>query len=161
MDLWVSIALVLVGFLAIFLELFVPAGGLVGLGGFISMVLGIIFAYMYQGNIAGTLLLIAAVIGTPVSLAIAFKVFPHTFVGKRLILSETQRQDTGYTASTGAKYAGLIGKEGVALSALRPSGTARIGNDKFSVVTEGAMIDPGARVKVVNVEGSRIVVRSC
>lgn len=159
MELWACILLVVAGFAAIFVEFFVPAGGLVGLAGLGSIITGIVFAYTDYGNIAGTALVILAVVGTPATLIIGFKIFPRTFMGRRLILSEAQRQDTGYTASTSEKYAGLLGREGVAVSPLRPVGTMKIDNDKFSVVTEGEMIEAGATVKVIAVEGSRIVVR--
>jgi membrane-bound serine protease (ClpP class) len=48
---------------------------------------------------------------------------------------------------------------GVALTQLRPSGTAKINGQRVDVVTEGALIERGTAVKVVVVEGARIVVR--
>ena len=159
MELWLCIVLVSVGFVAIFVEFFVPAGGLVGAAGLAAMVVGIVFAYRDQGNLAGTLLLLLAIIGVPLSLALGFKIFPHTFIGKRLILSQTQPPDQGYTASSSEKYEGLLGKEGIVISPLRPAGMVRIGSEKFSVVTEGDMAATGVAVKVIAVEGNRIVVR--
>jgi len=159
MELWLCIVLVSVGFVAIFVEFFVPAGGLVGVAGLAAMVVGIVFAYYDHGNLAGTLLLLLALAGTPISLAVGFKIFPHTFLGKRLILSQSQPQEQGYTASSSGKYKALLGKEGVVVSPLRPVGMARIDDEKYSVVTEGEMIEAGAAVKVTAVEGSRIVVR--
>jgi membrane-bound serine protease (ClpP class) len=43
---------------------------------------------------------------------------------------------------------------------LRPSGTANINGQRVDVVTEGGLIERGTAVKVVAVEGSRIVVRA-
>ncbi|HUU70782.1 MAG TPA: NfeD family protein [Planctomycetota bacterium] len=159
MELWLCIMLVGLGFVAIFVEFFVPAGGLVGFAGVAAMAVGIGFAYHDHGSIAGTLLLLLALVGTPASLVIGFKIFPHTFIGKRLILSQSQQPEQGYTASSSAKYEALLGKDGVTVSPLRPAGMVRIGSEKFSVVTEGEMIDTGKTVKVVAVEGNRIVVR--
>jgi membrane-bound serine protease (ClpP class) len=42
---------------------------------------------------------------------------------------------------------------------LRPSGNAAIGDRRVDVVTEGTMIDKGTPIRVVAVEGSRVVVR--
>ena len=51
------------------------------------------------------------------------------------------------------------GEAGVAESALRPSGRARIGGEQMDVVTEGGYVDEGTRVRVVEVRGNVIVVR--
>lgn len=158
MDLWVCIVLVVVGFVAIFLEIFVPAGGLIGLGGFICMIVAVVYGFIDHGVLAGTLMLMVTVLGTPIAVVMAFKVFPHTYVGKRLILKETQKRETGYTSYTSEKYADLLGAEGITLTTLRPSGMARIDNRKYSVVADGELIESGTKVKVIATEGSRIVV---
>ena len=54
----------------------------------------------------------------------------------------------------------LLNQIGKALTPLRPSGTAVIGGKRIDVVTEGPFIEPGTAVKVVAVEGMRVVVRS-
>jgi membrane-bound serine protease (ClpP class) len=43
---------------------------------------------------------------------------------------------------------------------LRPSGAAVINDKRVDVVTEGPFIDRGTPVRVVAVEGMRVVVRS-
>lgn len=53
----------------------------------------------------------------------------------------------------------LIGKEGTALTYLRPSGTAIFDEERLDVVSEGSFIAQGSTIKVVKVEGSRLVVR--
>jgi membrane-bound serine protease (ClpP class) len=55
----------------------------------------------------------------------------------------------------------LLNGTGVALSQLRPSGTATINGQRVDVVTEGGLIERGTAIKVVAVEGARIVVREC
>ncbi len=54
----------------------------------------------------------------------------------------------------------LQGSIGVALSDLRPGGIARFDDLRADVVTEGDFIDVGTTVKVLRVEGNRIVVRT-
>ena len=54
MDLWMCIVLLVIGFVAIFLEIFVPAGGLIGLGGFIGMLVAVFYGFKYN-SMAGTL----------------------------------------------------------------------------------------------------------
>ena len=52
----------------------------------------------------------------------------------------------------------LVGQEGVALTDLRPAGTARIGAERVDVVTEGEYVSQGAPIRVVRSEGYRHVV---
>ena len=54
---------------------------------------------------------------------------------------------------------GLLHLRGVTISQLRPSGAAYINGKRVDVITEGMLIDRGASVEVVSVEGLRIVVR--
>lgn len=54
----------------------------------------------------------------------------------------------------------LVGQQGVAVTMLRPSGTAQIGERRVDVVTEGKFVDAGKPLKVLRVEGSRVVVEA-
>jgi len=159
MTIWVCIAFLAVGFLAIFIELFVPAGGLIGVGGFICMIVAVVFGYKDHGPLAGTVMLLVMIVGTPAAILTGLKIFPRTYVGKKLILKETQQQETGYTSYTSERYADLLNAEGITVTTLRPSGVVRIKNERYSVVTEGELIEAGTKIKVIATEGSRIVVR--
>ena len=57
------------------------------------------------------------------------------------------------------RAAGYLGAIGTSATVLRPAGTVRIGDDFVDVVTEGGYIPSGTRVQVVEVEGTRIVVK--
>jgi membrane-bound serine protease (ClpP class) len=159
MALWVLISLLGIGFVAIFIELFVPAAGLIGAAGIISMITATVLAYVYHGKTAGTVMLACLLLGTPIVLWVGLKAFPRTFVGKRLILKKSFGSEEGYTSYTSEKYEDLDGKEGTSLTMLRPSGMVRIEDKKYSVVTGGELIEKNQAVRVVKVEGSRIVVR--
>lgn len=54
----------------------------------------------------------------------------------------------------------LLGVEGETLTTLRPSGTMLVGDERVDVVADGEFIDSGVRVKVLEVEGSRVVVEA-
>ncbi|RKX76461.1 MAG: hypothetical protein DRP87_11890 [Spirochaetes bacterium] len=159
MPVWTSFALMGAGLAAFFIEMFVPAGGLIGIGGGASIIAAVVLAYVHHGTAFGTLVLVLAVISTPLIVALGLKVFPRTFIGKRFILKETQEHHTGYTTYSSDKYANLLHAEGVAITDLRPSGMIKIGEERYSVVTGGEYIEKGTKVKVVKTEGSRVVVR--
>ena len=160
MEFWLPILLFAVGFIALFLELFVPAIGLIGALGMGCMIVATVLAYRSLGKAAGTLFVVAILIGTPAMIMLGLKFFPKSFVGRRLILHQSMEQEEGFSSSDVARYSELLGKEGTAITTLRPSGMAHIDGRKYSVVTGGEMIQKDEEVKVVKVEGNRIVVRN-
>ena len=157
MPLWGSFALIGLGILAIFVEVFVPAAGVIGVAGGGSIIAAVVLAYANHSGLEATLVLATAVVATPAALILGFKVFPKTPMGKQLILQD--RQDRPAPPNDAASHEGLIGAEGESLTTLRPSGTARIAGRRLSVVTTGEYVEQNARVRVISVEGSRIVVR--
>ncbi len=152
-DLMMIASLAIVGLAAIIIEFFVPAGGLIGLAGAASIIGSIVAAYMKLGILWGTATLVLMLITVPLLISFYFKIFPRTPLGKRLILSQVNRDRSGQ------RYNELAGEEGIAATNLRPSGKAEIKGEKHSVVSIGEYIKGGERVRVVKVEGSRIVVR--
>ncbi|MFP3959954.1 MAG: NfeD family protein [Spirochaetaceae bacterium] len=159
MPLWGSIVLIGVGLLAIFAELLIPAFGLIGVAGLGSIVAAVVFAYSEHGDAAGTIMLAVALVTAPLALFLGLKYFPRTFIGKRLILTGSFDAGKGYASSSADAYRGLVGKKGRAHTTLRPAGVAEIDGRKHSVVAAGEFIERGAAVRVVRVEGSRVVVR--
>jgi membrane-bound serine protease (ClpP class) len=157
---WVAVGLAVAGVVAVIVEMFVPALGLIGAAGLGSIVASIVLVFREFGALIGSIYLGAAIIVLPVLIVLYFKYLPRTFVGKRLIQQGVQDVETGYASYTAEKYAGLLGKEGVALTILRPVGTVLIEGSKHSAVTSGEFVDRGQPVVVIKVEGSRIVVRA-
>jgi len=78
--------------------------------------------------------------------------FPNSYMGRKLT-STTAVGDLGIDLSE------LNNQTGSAYTDLRPSGKATIGDQRIDVVTEGTMIDKDTPVRVVAVEGNRVVVR--
>ena len=57
------------------------------------------------------------------------------------------------------KAVDLLGAMGVAVTPLRPSGKAQFGGQFLDVIAEGDYVAPGGRVQVIEIEGTRIVVK--
>lgn len=170
MALWVPFALIAVGLLAIYVEIFVPAAGLIGLSGGGMIVASVVIAFVEHGVTTGSIVLITALVATPTAVVIGLKLFPSTRVGKRLILgdpagvaTEADARKSGNNesapahteVSAGNPVAGAVGE---ALTDLRPSGAARFDRVKMSVITRGEYVERGHAIRVVRVEGNRIVV---
>ena len=169
-----ALGLCVAGLVAIIVEFFVPAAGIIGVLGFASMVGGVVVAYSEYGAAVGSGFLIGVVVITPIVMAYYFKRFPKSFVGKWLILKKIpglddkdRRAGADISADDGSEGSlertsnrrDLLGKRGEAVSILRPSGTVRIDGRKYSVVTGGEFIETGETVVVTRVEGNRINVR--
>lgn len=153
------ILLALVGIGAMILELFVPAGGIIGLVGLGSIIAAVVRAFQTMGTLTGSIFLMATFIAVPTIFILYFKYFPRSFMGKRLILSKHQSEEEGYTSHTDHNYKELIGKTGVSETPLRPVGSIIVDEQRFSAVTYGDYIEKDTEVKIVETEGNRIVVR--
>lgn len=75
----------------------------------------------------------------------------------RMVLSAEQRRQEGYQGTP--DYGTFLGKTGIALTALRPAGSALIDKQRLNVVTEGEFLEKDTAIEVIRVEGYRLVVR--
>ena len=98
-----------------------------------------------------------ALVGTGAGALLLGRFLPRSRLFGRLTLTAATAAAEGYVA--GPDTAALVGRTGVALSSLRPSGTARFGHERLDVVAGGEFIEAGAPVEVVEAHGLRIVVR--
>jgi membrane-bound serine protease (ClpP class) len=79
------------------------------------------------------------------------------FTKSGLMLGTATDRETGYISAT--VRAELIGSTGVALTDLRPSGTAEIGEERLDVVADGEWIGAGTPIKVIRSDGYRHIVK--
>jgi membrane-bound serine protease (ClpP class) len=79
------------------------------------------------------------------------------FAKSGLMLGDAIRRDAGYIGT--AARPELIGRTGVALTDLRPSGTAEFDEERLDVVADGEFISAGTAIKVVRSEGYRHIVK--
>nr|WP_108669602.1 nodulation protein NfeD [Peribacillus acanthi] len=150
-----ALLLFAIGIVLIVLELFLP-GAIWGVLG-VTAVLGSLF--LASGNIVhmAISILIAIVVSLMVSI-IMVKVFGKKMKFlRRIILTDATKTEQGYVSNQ--NRLDLIGREGLALTDLRPSGTVLFDEERVDVVTEGSFIKKGSKVKVLKTEGARVVVR--
>ncbi|MBD2844455.1 nodulation protein NfeD [Paenibacillus sp. IB182496] len=151
-----SVVLFVVGIGLLIAEVFVPSFGILGLVGTSALIFGIMTAAFDKGETLvslGQAFLIAIVI-----VVIVAVIFKKRGIWNRFILSDRMTADRGYNSNESKQL--LIGLKGTALTPLRPSGTADIGDARVDVVTSGEYIDRGQAIQVLFVEGSRVVVRA-
>ncbi|TRM12744.1 nodulation protein NfeD [Lentibacillus cibarius] len=150
-----EIILLIIGAGLIVAEFFLP-GGIAGLLGSAAIVWSLLLSgqdlsYMVMSiSIAFIITFIAAMI-------MIKKMGMRKGFFRYLILEDQTSSEKGYVSSKNRQE--LIGVEGKTITPLRPSGTAIFNEERLDVVTEGGFIDKGKRVKVIRVEGVRVVVR--
>lgn len=83
---------------------------------------------------------------------------PKSTLFKKMELVAATSTAEGYTASSGEAKS-LLGTTGIAETNLRPSGKGRFGEQLVDVVTEGDLIEKGMSITIVEVQGSRVVVK--
>jgi membrane-bound serine protease (ClpP class) len=149
-----AIVLTLVGFLFVLAEVFFPSLGMFGLLAAGSIVAADWVAWR-ESTTLFWILVASQVVGVPLLLRTAFRVLPRLPFGRAMILPEPAPEpESGIEP---ARH--LLGREGRAVTDLRPSGTAQFGDERRTVVTEMGVVERGSDVRVVAVEGYRIVVR--
>ena len=151
---WMMIGLTAIGLLLIGVDFYLP-GFVLGSIGIVLMLVAVGLCYRDYGlNWACVAFLAEAALGVGTGF-VAIKYVPQTAAGKKMILSHEQ---TAMRAGI-EQPPELVGVQGVAQTLLRPSGMALLGGKRHDVVAESGMIERGSAIKVVAIEGSRIIVR--
>ena len=146
------ITLLVVGIILILLETILP-GLIAGTIGVMCLIAGVMLAYSRFGTQTGTMILLGVVVGCTALVVVWIKYFPESPMARPFILKRA-------IGDIHAEKPGLLNQTGTAFTPLRPSGTALINGQRIDVVTEGPMIEKGTPVKVVQIEGMRVVVRA-
>ncbi len=152
---WHAWALLGTGLVVIGFEILFPSAGMLGLLAGACLLAGGWFAVRENGYGVLGGYAVAVVALAPLSVTAAFRLIPRTPMGRKMILkgpSFAAREATEEGLGT------LVGRQGVAQSPLRPSGIASFGERRVDVVTRGEHLAAGAIVRVLRVEGNRVIV---
>ena len=159
-----EIIMFVAGIILLFLEIFViPGFGITGISGII-LVLASIFLSLTGGlpffdfNVIGGAIiqLSIALVGAFILILLLAKFLPKSKTFNRLVLAEEENADKGFVSYPSAKE--LVGAEGIAITDLRPAGSAEINNQRYDVVADWQYIERGKKIKVIRVEGIKVVV---
>ena len=161
---WEELLLALLGVFLFALELFViPGFGIVGILGLLALLGALVMSTLGAGSHSGFVLWAVVRMGFSVALAIVLtalflKFLPKLPIGRKLILSTALETSDGFYSAPPTDYQWL-GRTGLAHSTLRPAGIADFQGHRVDVVSDGEFIDAGAPIRVLHVDGNRIVVQ--
>ena len=145
-------------------EIFIiPGFGIAGISGIILIFASIFLAllgskpFIDMERVSISIIqLSGAMLFALVGMFFLVKYLPKSTAFNKLVLSESEHAEKGFVSYPSDKD--LVGKEGIAFTTLRPGGTAEINGRRIDVVAESEFITQGTKIKVVRVEGIKVVV---
>lgn len=156
MELLIPIALVLAGLALIGAEVYlVPGFNIVGIVGIVLIVFAIGYTFTESGFVGGVLTLV----GTVAAGGGMFWWMWQSGAWNRFVLSTNLRRDDQLAARESEQRTRWLGREGVAITPLRPTGVVEIDDQRLEVATEGEFIAAGSRIRVVALDRRRYFVR--
>jgi membrane-bound serine protease (ClpP class) len=165
---WLEVLLFLAGAICLVAEVFVlPGFGVLGLGGGLLVIASLVLAsqsfvvpandYQLRQLQWSLLGILAAAVGVGVLAALTRRWLPSAPLLRNVLLAPPDDEQRPGAAD---RFDALLGAEGTTTSRLAPAGKARLAGVIHDVTTSGELIEPGIPVRVVEVRGSRVVVRS-
>jgi membrane-bound serine protease (ClpP class) len=156
--------IILAGVGLLILEILViPGFGIAGIGG-IAFILWGLYELLLPDTPIGPEVeamalwgFIIGIIGALIGLVLLFKMMTKTKFWQKLTSPGVEGTEAGYSSSVG--WENLIGMKGETQSDLHPSGWVTIDSQRVFVVSEGDFIEKSCKVKVLSVNGNRVVVR--
>ena len=144
----------LIGVGLLVVEVFVPGFGLPGISGIVLTVVGVVLTWNAYGPVAGLAVTLISLALAGIAISVSIKSAATGKLSKSaLILNEVTAPVEHEEADA------LTGKEGVTATVLNPVGFAEFDGVRLNVVSEGSYLEKGAKVKVQQVEGNKIIVR--
>jgi membrane-bound serine protease (ClpP class) len=160
---WEEVLLLGLGVVALAVEVFIlPGFGVAGILGVVAVATAIVLAMMGARPTSADVMQAFAVLGASFVIAAAvvyawLRHIPNSGRFSGLFLRGAVAQSDGYISAL--PRMDLVGMDGVAITDLRPAGTAQIGSERVDVVTEGEYVHQGSPIRVIRSEGYRHVVR--
>ena len=153
-----AIIFIALGFIFVFIEIFlIPGFGPVGVIGGLLMAVGVAVAGYTRGVWTAVVYAVIVIVLTLPTCAIGFWLMPKTKLGRSFIHSTSEYSEFGYRSSSD-ELEKFVGKTGMTLTPLRPAGIIDVEGVRLDVLTRGEFIEKGKEVKIIDIEGSRIVV---
>ncbi|WP_300407975.1 NfeD family protein [Lagierella sp.] len=146
-----ELVLFIIGAILLTFEIFIPGFGVAGVLGF-----GFVFYALFNSMENSTISLITVSLATLIGLivfVIIFKMGFRSALFNRIVLGDEIKSHS----SSDKKR--LLGKSGVTLTMLRPSGKISIEDEVYDAITEGDFISANKPVKVYKIEGFKIIVK--
>lgn len=152
---WVAVLFAL-GLVFVAAEIIIPSGGVLSVLAALSLIGAVVMAFLI-GWTEGLLALLATAVLTPLAIFAALRLLPHMPIGRRLVLQPPATGKAGDLAHLDPKV--LEGRVAIAKTLLRPAGKIALDGRPLDCITEGEIVQPGTKVRILAVHGAKVVVR--
>ncbi len=152
---WWAAVIFFTGLVLVGIEIAVPGFGIFGVSGLIALLVGVVLAAPTPRQGIGVLAIALAV--TLIAIPVLIKVFGHSRLVKRLVLSSAETVEAGYTHGP-RERTDLHGKVGMTQTVLRPAGSVIIDGIRVDAIADGVFIEKDTPVRVVRVDGTKVIV---
>ncbi len=150
---WLVIILFVAGLTLLFSEFLLP-GGFLGVLGGLAVVASVIIGWIRFPEY-GLFIFGGEFIGVVLGLMLGFYVMTKTGMYNRLVMGDEQVKEAGYYSPS--EDPALVGQLATVQTALRPAGSIAHEGKRIDAVSDGTFIDAGKTVRVIQVEGHRVV----
>lgn len=152
MTLGFVIAILLIGLLLIFLEIFfIPGTTLFGIAGGVALVIGIIMMYAYFGKIYGNVTLGVSLVAVIVCIVLGFRVIESNKLSMKAEI-------TGKVNELSVPHLN-IGDSGKTVTELRPNGKAVFNGIRTEVYSQGDYVPRDSVVEVIKITHNKVFVK--
>lgn len=153
---WLTALCLLVGLILVIVEMHVPGFGAPGITGGILLIVGILLTAKNFLDAFILILVVLVVLG--LALLAVLQSATKGKLNKNLVLSHSLDKASGYIGTEDLEY--FLGKEGKTITTLRPAGISDFDGVRLDVVSNGEFIQKDTPVRIVSVQGRRIVVKA-
>ncbi|HHT9126926.1 MAG TPA: NfeD family protein [Candidatus Brocadiia bacterium] len=165
-----EIIIFVAGIALLAIEMFlIPGFGLFGITGIGCILLGLILSFQdfivprTPANFGelrmNIFVILCSLLGSATAGLVLLRFMPGIPVFRRIVLRTAEKAEFGFVSSIPIIVSKLVGKKGIAVTTLRPTGKIEVENEFYDVVTEGDFVEKGRVVEVTEVRGNRIVVK--
>ena len=151
MNLLVILFLIILGIVLLLIEFTIlPGITIAGLGGILLFGYSIYLAFSSYGSLVGFLTLGFILIVAPTMVVLLFK----GKSGKKMVLHTVLHGSVNEINPDKVK----VGDLGVTIGRLAPMGKIKVNNEVVEVRSTGTFVDPGQKVRIIQIEKSQITV---
>ena len=141
------------------LEAFMPGFGAPGITGLVLELITLVLTWFQHGPVATLAMLLIVLLVLAIAISASLRSITKGRLSKSsLVHTDTESNEDGYRSTQDLNV--FMDKEGTATTVLRPTGIADFDGVRLNVSSEGGFIPAGAKVRIIRVEGSKILVKA-